>query len=271
MRRELQKLPAFMLREWTIRTSYRLSFFSAIAQIVFLMASFFFIGRLIDPQTVAVLQPYGGAYFPFVLIGLAYVRYLDTSLSGFAEILRYEQAQGTLEAILMTPTRLLTIGIGSLLWDLLWTTGEVCLCLGIGAVFFGMDLGHMNVLASAVVLMLSTMAVTSLGMMSAAGVLLFKEADPVAWFAGGAMKLLGGVYFPVAILPDWLERVAQWLPLTHILEGLRQAVLLGRSLADLKWICAALGLFGVVMWPLALWVLSLSIRRLKTTGALSFR
>lgn len=38
---------------------------------------------------------------------------------------------------------------------------------------------------------------------------------------------LGGVYFPVQLLPSWLGQIAQWLPLTFALEALRQAVLQG--------------------------------------------
>lgn len=45
----------------------------------------------------------------------------------------------------------------------------------------------------------------------------------------GALYLLAGAIFPIAILPNWLEKVALTLPLTYWLELMRRA-LLGKAL-----------------------------------------
>ncbi len=269
--RELTKLGAFLKRDWRLRSSYRFHLVATLAHVFFTVASFFFISKLVDPHHTPALEPYGGAYFPFVVVGLAFSQYLAVSLSSFGGIIRDEQLQGTLEAMLVTPTRLITILLGGVVWDFLWTTVEVGTYLGVGAVCFGLDLGRMNIPASVVLLMLTILLVSSLGVLSGCGILLFKEFDPVSWLLGGVMRLAGGVYFPVALLPGILQPLAQAVPLTHALEGLRQAVLMGRSLRELGGICAVLGAFTLVLWPLALMSFAWTIRRLKTTGAMSFR
>ncbi|MBI3088573.1 MAG: ABC transporter permease [Candidatus Omnitrophica bacterium] len=267
----MSRLLAFLRRDWLIRSSYRTAFAVTLAHIVFTVASFFFISRLVDSRPSPTLAPYGGAYFPFVVLGLAFSRYLTASLSSFAGSMREEQLQGTLESILTTPTSPLTVVLGGAAWELLWTTVEVIVYVGLGVFVFGMDLSLMNIPAGLVVLGLLILSLSSLGVLSVSGILLFKEFDPVTWLLGGLMRLVSGVYFPLVLLPGWLQAVAAWLPLTYGLEGLRQAVLLGRPLAELGRVCLALGAFAVVGWAVALAAFSWTLNRLKRTGALSFR
>jgi ABC-2 type transport system permease protein len=264
-------LLAFLRRDWIIRSTYRLGLLSHLGMIFFTIAPFFFVGKLLDPSRAQALAPYGGAYFPFVLLGLAFSRYLTISLHSFAGAIREEQLQGTLEALLVSPTGLTVIVLGGALWEFLWTSLEVGLYLGLGALVFGLDLSHANVPASIVLLVLTVVSLSSLGLFSACGILLFKEADPVNALLSGIMKLVSGVYFPLVLLPGWLEPLARLFPLTYALEGIRQAMLLGRSLRELGGVCLALCVFAAALWPLAVVSLAWTLRRLKTTGALSFR
>jgi len=267
----MSRVWAFLQRDWRLHSSYRMGFFVSLGHALFSLAAFFFISRLIDPHGVPALAPYGGAYFPFVLLGLAVAQYLTTSLSGFAGSIREEQLQGTLEAILASPTRLGTLLLGSVAWPFCWTTLEVAVYLGLGTALFGVDLAQANIAATMLLLGLTILSFSSLGVLAVSGVLLFQESDPVSWLLGGLMKLLGGVYFPLALLPGWLEWPAKAFPLTYALEGLRQAVLSGRSISQLWDLCVALGMFALIGWPVAVCAVWWTIRRLKVAGALSFR
>ena len=60
-------------------------------------------------------------------------------------------------------------------------------------------------------------------------VLAFKRADPSSWLVQGLSYLLGGVYYPVAVLPEWGQTLANILPITHALEAMRKLLLLGVS------------------------------------------
>ena len=271
MRAWLQVLGAFLVRDWRIQSRYAISLLMLVAQNFFLATTFFFIAKLVGPHAAPLLASYGGNYFAFVLLGLAFSQYVTTGLSTLSNNLREEQVQGTLEAMLLTPASLWSLVSGSVVWQFLFTTLEVVSYLAIGAFVFGLDLSHANLAAGFVIFVLLVGTMASLGVLSASGMLLLKEADPVNWMLGGMMKLLGGVYFPVAILPSWLQRLAQCFPLTYGLEGLRQAVLTGRSLSDLSGICLALAGFAVVLWLLAWKTLTWTLARLKETGALSFR
>lgn len=268
---EWRKLLAFAARDWHLRSSYRLSLLGTVGQMVFTLAMFFFIGRLVDPLRLQGMGATAGDYFPFVVIGLVVAHYFNAALSGLSGSLRDEQLQGTLEAMLVTPTRGASILIGGLIWELLWATLEAGLYLVLGALLFGQDFSRINVPATIVLLTLSVVVFSSLGVLAACGVLLFKEFDPVSWIAGGVMKLLGGVYFPIALLPDGLQSLARALPMAPVLDGLRAAMLSGASLQQVRSACGVAVIFAAVLWPSSLACFGWTIRRLKTAGALSFR
>jgi ABC-2 type transport system permease protein len=267
----MKVLSAFLLRDFRIYKSYKLGFVVRAFQAFFTLASFFFIGKLIHPHSPQVLIEYGGEYFPFVIIGLAYSRYLGIGLSSLGGLLREEQLQGTLEYLLTTPAGFFKISAGLVSWEFIWASAEVILYILFGVFVFGFDMGNANFLSAFFVFLLSLAALFSLGVMSAAFTLLFKDADAFDWVLGGLMRFACGVYFPAAMLPAWLYKVSLFLPVTYALDGLRQAIILGKSVADLAGILLMLLGFSLLLWPLAIAVFAFSIRRLKVTGTLGFR
>ncbi len=46
-------------------------------------------------------------------------------------------------------------------------------------------------------------------------------AESFAWVSIFAIAPLSGIYYPVSVLPDWLQAVAWALPSSHIFEGMR--------------------------------------------------
>ena len=89
--------------------SYRLKFILNIGGIFLSTVMYFFLSRLIGKGIDNQLVPYGGDYFSFVLIGIAFTDYLAVSLGSFAGQIRNAQLHGTLEALLVTPTSVPTI------------------------------------------------------------------------------------------------------------------------------------------------------------------
>ncbi|MCE5242390.1 MAG: ABC transporter permease [Desulfobacteraceae bacterium] len=65
------------------------------------------------------------------------------------------------------------------------------------------------------------------------------------------MFLFSGTFFPLSGLPEWAQKIAMVLPLTHLVQMTRR-LCLGMLTADLLWPAAYLLLFCVVFFPLAL-------------------
>jgi ABC-2 type transport system permease protein len=76
--------------------------------------------------------------------------------------------------------------------------------------------------------------------------------------------------FPIQSLPRPLEILARAIPLTYAVDGMRRALLEGQSLATMAPTLAVLAGFGVILLPLSLAGLSLSLRRARQDGTLSF-
>jgi ABC-2 type transport system permease protein len=58
-------------------------------------------------------------------------------------------------------------------------------------------------------------------------------AENLAWFIGFMMAPISAVYYPVSVLPDWLQRVAWVLPSTYVFEGMRSVLFEHRFRLDL--------------------------------------
>jgi ABC-2 type transport system permease protein len=259
---------AFLKRDFSQALSYRLSFLMQLGGVFFNLAIFFFLSRLLGTAVSPQLEAYGGDYFSFVLIGLAFTGFMGLSLSSFSESIRQGQMMGTLEVMLLSPTRLSAILFSSSLWAYVLTTVQVVVYLIVGSLVFGASLTNANVPAALLVMVLSITSFSGIGILSASVVLLMKKGDPIAWLMGGASSLLAGVYYPITVLPDWLTPISRIIPLTYGLDAMRLAVLQGHSIYELRLDILILVGFTVVLTPLSFLVFKKALKRAKIEGSL---
>jgi ABC-2 type transport system permease protein len=265
----LKVMPAFLKRDLISEASYRFSFILQIVGIFFNVAVFYFIAQLLGQSAAPYLAAYGGDYFSFVLIGIAFAGYFNVGLSSFSSRLRQSQTTGTLEAMLATPTSLSAIILSSSLWDYLLTTTRVLVYLVIGGLFMGVNLGRGNYGTALLVLLLTITSFSSLGIIAASFIMVLKRGDPVTWLFNVVSGLLGGVYFPVAIMPGWMQWLSKLLPITYALEAMRLALLQGATPQELIPEILALGAFSAVLLPLSLFAFRYAVRLAKVDGSLT--
>ncbi len=265
----LIKLIAFIRRDFKTLLSYRFAFFLEFFGIFFSILTFFFIAKLFGKAATPYLESYGGDYFSFVLIGLAFSGYLGVAMNSFSTSIRTGQVTGTLEAMLTTPTRLTTILILSSMWSFIMTSFRIVLYLLIGSVVFGVDLGNMNIPAAIIIQIVTIICFASFGIVSASFVMVFKRGDPFTGLIGRFCTLFGGVYYPITILPLWLRQVSFMLPITYSLRGMRHALLQGYTIRALMPDIGRLVLFGMILFPASLFIFRLAVRKAKVDGTLT--
>lgn len=62
----------------------------------------------------------------------------------------------------------------------------------------------------------------AIGLLVSAAILRYGlGAESLAWLAIFAIAPLSGIYYPIHVLPDWLEPIAYALPASHVFEGMR--------------------------------------------------
>ena len=242
--------------------SYKVSFAIEGVDIVLGVAAYFFFSRLLEGRTPDGYEP-----FAFILVGIAGNGAMSTALAAYAQGVATEQSAGTLKLILATRTSPTSL----MLFASLYPMARASLDAGIhivGGLAFGVSLAPMNLPAALALFGLALVAFSSLGVLSAAFTLVLKHGDPVVWLFVALSWVLGGVFFPIDMLPPWLQQASMLLPITHALNGLRATLLTGASLADVGGSLVTLLAFAGIGFPLALTAFGLAVRRVKQTGTL---
>ncbi len=254
-------------RDVKIAITYRLAFVLRLLSTVFQVVVFYFISKLVTGSPPG-LEPYDGNYFAYALIGLAFVRLFNIGLSGYAGVITEAQQMGTLEAQALLPTPLPVLIFGANLWPYLYAFGETLVYLLLG-LLLGAPLAGANVLAALVIALLACLAISGLGLMGAAVILVFKRGNAVSWVVEAAAGLLAGTYFPPQILPPPLQKLSWLLPHTYALAGLRQALLNGASWTQLTPFMLALVGFAAVLLPAGVISLRWALDRAQVKGNLA--
>lgn len=267
--RPLRKPWAFLYKDLVSAASYKLAFASQILGIFFSVITFFFMSRLFGSAVSPYLEPYGGNYFSFVLVGIALASYLQASLNSFSASIRDAQIFGTLEAVLVTQTEIPTIVVCSSLYSFFMTSLRVLVFLLFGVFMCGMDIGAANLASVLAILLLTIIAFSSLGILSASFVMVLKMGNPLNWIFSNLSWVLGGVLYPVTVLPWWLQKVAYLLPITYALDGMRLALFKGYPLSRLLPSVLPLLAFAVVMLPASVWAFQYAVKRAKRDGSLT--
>jgi ABC-2 type transport system permease protein len=265
----LTKAAAFIKRDFLTEISYKSAFLMNLIGIFFSVLTFFFIAKLFGQAAAPHLQEYGGDYFPFVLIGIAFSTFLGVGLGTSATALRQEQMLGTLEAMLITPTRASSIVIYLSLWNFIYSSFNILVYLFIGRFVFGVIFSVSHPVLILIVLFLSVLSFSSLGIISSCFVMVFKRGNPVNWIVSSSFDLLGGVYYPITILPGSLQVISHFLPITYALKALRGILLADYSFVQVKTEILALFGFAAVLFPLSVLLFEWALKWAKKDGSLS--
>ena len=264
----LRKLALLFQRDFAVARSYRAAFLVQALESLFGVASFYFLARFIDSPQLENSLPQKTGYFAFALVGLAFFDYLSVALTTFDESLREARQNGTLENLLVTQTSLPIILLGSSLYPFALLSLRTTIYIGWGAALFGFPLSGANWFGAALILAASVLTFCGLGILSASYLLVFKRGNPVNWAVVG-FSVVGGMMYPISVLPKWLQLVARLVPVTYSLQGMRAALLGHATLRELWPSLAGLLVFAAVILPISFVVFSWALRRTKITGTLT--
>lgn len=266
----LRRVRAFVVRDFLLAISYRMDFFLRMLTILIVVTIFFFISR-IYAGFVNVEDPQWRNPLPAWITGLAVLNYFMTGFSSLATAIRQEQAQGTLESVLLTPINLPTMIVSSSAWDFAQATFFSFLYLFFGWLFFDVHYQG-NFLLAFMFLILTTLVLACLGILSASFAMVFKRGDPFGIFLGTGSALFSGVLFPTRLLTEYagsgVSIITRILPPTYGLDGIRRVLIEGQGLTQVREPLLTLLVFLAVLLPFSLWVFGRAVRRAKREGSL---
>jgi ABC-2 type transport system permease protein len=205
----------------------------------------------------------------YLLIGAVIWAYLGIIFEFLTETVAWERWEGTIEYTFMAPLSRMAHLAGSGVFAVLYGLVRAVLLFAVVALFFDLDLAGADFGAALVVLLVASVSFIGIGMMTAVLPLISPEKGAQLGFvAQGVLLVVSGVYYPVDVLPAWMEWVSTISPATYALEGVRAAILEGAGLAIMWGRLAALALIGAVAIPLGLALFSAGERYAKRHGKL---
>ena len=234
---------AFLLRDVSMERKYKFDYFAKIANAVFQIIIFYFLGRIINTPD----------YFTYVLAGIMFSRFFGFWLGAFSESIRMEQYWGTAESIFLSPRNPLAVIIASISGRFMFLLLELAAYFAAGTFVLGAKFSFSGAVSFIPFFIFSCVVFSGLGLLSAGFIILYKRGDPVGMFVPLAVDLLSGVYFPLSVLPEKVKAFSYLLPTTQALDIWRGLLTSGAtgSMPNLE-------IFVIqVLWALVFWILGI--------------
>jgi ABC-2 type transport system permease protein len=204
-----------------------------------------------------------------LLVGAVIWAYLGIIFEILTETVAWERWEGTIEYTFMAPLSRPVHLIGMGLFAIGYGVVRAVLLFGVVAAFFSLHLPKADYGAALVVLIVASISFIGIGMMTAVLPLISPEkGTQLGFVAQGLLLVVSGVYYPVSVLPQWMQWLSTISPATYALRGCRAAIIDGAGITDLWTELWALLVIGAVSVPLGLWTFRTGERYAKKHGKL---
>lgn len=255
---------AMVKRDMRLFWSYRLRLALELVGTIFAVALFYELSRLVSGRRFA--NPV--AYFDFAAVGLAFTPMLRTGVIAPAAALRDELLAGTLERLALSPLGAARCLLATLVFPFAVALVTGLVILLVTSAFFGM---HVTWPATALAVplgVLSALALAPFAALLLAATVLVKQVGAGSGYLLAPLSLLGGVYFPVALLPPWIRWGSDVQPITPSLALLRHVLIGTPAGAPFALELAKLVAFIVVGLPLGAGALQWACAEVRRRGTL---
>jgi ABC-2 type transport system permease protein len=182
---------------------------------LFEMAFFVYLARFVAPTTTNIT---------FIAIGNAMQVASFSSIFAVCNLTSEEKWQGTLIPLIATPANRFPLFLGRAMFQILNGMASIAVGFIYATFIFGVDMSHADFVAIAVVVLITSLAMTGFGLMLGSVGLFMRTAMIIANIFLVAGQLLCGVNFPVTVLPSWLQPLSYAIPMTYGTMAARAAV-----------------------------------------------
>lgn len=269
---ELRAFYAVLRREWVIFVRYpswviALLIWPLIFPMMYILTARALSGP--DGSGLKIFMANTGAndFIGYIVVGSTVWMWQNIVLWDVGFALRNEQMRGTLESNWLSPTWRFSYLLGA--------TGTQVVSMFtfilITALEFGLLFGvrlHGNPWLALLVTLAAIPSIYGLGFAFASLVITLKEANAFVFLVRGLVMIFCGITFPVNLLPAWMQSIAQWLPQTYLIHGVRAAAFANASLVELLPDLAALLAFGAFWMLVGYFTFIWMERRARQTGAI---
>ena len=207
-------------------------------------------------------------------IGVLLWSFLSVLFNEISMSIAFERWEGTLEYTFMAPVPRLVHLMGVSLYALCYSLFRVVCVLGGLWLMIDLPFRWTHLPGLLLILAVSSLAFMGLGLIAAVLPVMSPERGAEATnIMQGVLLLVSGVYYPVSVLPEWIQPLAWFSPATYALRASRQLMGLEPGApATFIGIVPDLGrllLLGLILVPLGLWIFNQAETWAKRNGKLT--
>lgn len=188
--------------------------------------------------------------FDYTFTGLLGFSIIGMGIFGPVNIFPELKKQGILRRFRTTPIRV---------WQYFLSTmmSQAVIGLFSMAVLFAVAIGifHLkvvgNVFEMAIFLVLGIVMILGIGLALGGWAKNERQAAPLSNIVVFPMMFLSGTFFPRFLMPEWLQHVSAFLPLTPVIDGIRLIATEGKHLVDILPQLGLIGLWGIIIYAIA--------------------
>jgi ABC-2 type transport system permease protein len=246
---------AILRRDLHVYLSYRTRLVSQILTSVFSLTLFYYVSRLVHVAGF----PDPDDYFGFVVVGIALLSVLYSCFS-ISEMVRQELVAGTFERVLLSPFGGVRGILAMTIFPLSYALVLAAITIGLGCVVFGLQLHWSTVPLSIPAMGLALLAFLPFGLAFSALTIATKQGNVGASWVIALISIVGGLYFPISLLPGWGQLAAEVQPFTPATEMLRHLLVDSPMSTSMAVALAKVVGFAAVLMPASLYALHRAIR-----------
>lgn len=210
------------------------------------------VGQQPEPFTVNAqpIQTSDLSRLDYTVSGLIGFSILSLGIFSMSEGFTGDKKAGALRRMRVSPIKT---------WQLIVATGinrvlvgiiAVALQIAVALLFFDFTIRG-DIISLSLFTILSTTCLFGFGMAIAGWARDANQAAPLSNLVSFPMMFLSGVFFPVFLMPEWLQAITRFIPLTPVVDGLRFIMAEGQTIFDLGPQLAVIGAWTVIIYLIA--------------------
>jgi len=171
------------------------------------------------------------SYIDFFVPGILAMALMNAGVIGLSTSFVIYRERGILRRIKVTPFHLTSFVLARIISQLIIALAQMAILIGLAASLFGLNVQG-NMLLLLVEILIGALAFLAIGFAIAGVSKTVETAAAVGNLVTFPMLFLSGVFFEISAAPAWLQPITKILPLSYLVDALRDTMSRGKGLAD---------------------------------------
>jgi len=197
----------------------------------------------------------GLSSFDYTFSGLLGFSIIGLGIFGPVNVFPELKKQGILRRFHSTPLTVSQFFVANVISQMAAGLVSVAVMFGVALTIFDLRIAG-NILELTVFILLGIAMIYGIGLAIGGWAKNERQAAPLSNIVVFPMMFLSGTFFPRFLMPDWLQTVSSFLPLTPVIDGIRLILTEGRSLIDV-----GPQLLQMLAWTVVIYIIAFRVFR----------